>query len=173
MLRDWEEKEPELGVERERRGPGIMPERKPVEALCLSSSECLRTACSWGTAEVHGSLITKRHVQLIFRDRLDLPYPKPKAGKLPYLSLFNTLNITSRQRKKYRIWLSFSQTLHQFCFLCFPPFPSDTCTLKPCEINFGAVTLGTSLHVSLNFFQLISLFSPEGKSLNKMLFCEQ
>ena len=63
--------------------------------------------------------------------------------------------------------------LYQSRFLRFPPFPSDTCTLKPCEINFGSVTLGISFHVSLNFFQLISLFFPEGKSLNKMLFCEQ
>lgn len=80
------------------------------EAHCLSSSGCLRTARSRGTAEAHGSLITERHIQLIFRDRLDLPFPKPKAGKLPYLSLFNTLNITSRPRKKYWIWLSSSQT---------------------------------------------------------------
>lgn len=57
--------------------------------------------CTGDAAEVHGSLIIEGHIQLIFKDRLDLPFLKPKAGKLPFRSLFNTLHITSGQRMKY------------------------------------------------------------------------
>ena len=109
--------------------------------------------CTGGAAEVHGSLIIEWHMQLIFKDRLALSFLKPKAGKLPFLSLFNTLHITSGQRMKYWMWLFFSQTqfsmtlsfLTKSHYLHFSPFPSDTCARKPCEINFGSITLGTSL----------------------------